>query len=176
MPNRPTKEKYGARDSDGCSQREGLFAVAYVRHRGNGPRAARDAGYHGDLRSRSSSLLRRPQVLRAIQRLTNEGLEKAGLSADRVVRELARIASADARACFDYKTGRLLDWKELDKDVAAAIQNFETTKDGKVVRVEFAPKHKAIDLLLQWLGGKGRIPDTVTEPLLRVHFIDKGKK
>lgn len=177
MPNQPSKAKYRARDEDGCDRREAEFARYYIRFRSNGPRAASSAGYRGDVSRRASALIKRPQVLRAIRRLTVEALENTTLSAERVVVELARIATADCRACFD-ENGKLIPLADLPADVAAAIWKFEVDEDYKptLKKVEFHSKPKALGLLLQFLGAKGRIPDTVTEPLLKIHWLNKGNK
>ena len=81
------------------------------------------------------------------------------ISADRVLRELARIAFSDIRdsTFWDAQGGiRLLDSIDIGDDAAAAIQEVSETRTGAQVtrKVKLASKHAALVALMPHLGLK----------------------
>jgi hypothetical protein len=159
------------RDTDGCNIREALFARHFVRLKGDSARAARAAGYHGDLRVRACALLRRPHVGSAIRRLTAETLSKLDLQASDVIAEVSRIAFADVRRLFDDE-GQPLNIHDVDEDTARAVSSI-TQDDGKIV-ITFWSKIKALAMLSMWLRHNAS-PESKATSLVKVNFLNSGE-
>lgn len=129
---------------------------------GNGKQAAIRAGYAPKAAEvQASRLLRNVQVADAIRTRQQQLQERAGVSAQRVVEELARIGFVDIRRVF-RADGRLIAPKQLPEDVARAIASVEvttsTTGTGKarktetVAKVRFWEKPKALHTMAHILG------------------------
>ena len=83
------------------------------------------AGYAANSATRQAGMLMaRPEVRARIAELQETAAERPGITAERVLRELARIAFADPRAVY-RADGSLKDINELDADTAAAISAIE---------------------------------------------------
>jgi phage terminase small subunit len=94
----------------------------------NATRAAIAAGYsENGAEVRGSELLRNRKVSEVIAQKTDQRLQKLGLSADRVLLEIARIATLDMRKLFN-SDGSPKDILTLDDDTAAAIASFEAVE------------------------------------------------
>jgi hypothetical protein len=169
MPSTGKRGQKKFRDTDGCDIREAMFARHWVRLKGDSARAAREAGYHGDLRLRACKLMKRPHVQNAIRRLTIEALAKINMQADDVIREVRAIAFADVRQLFDG--ARLLEVSDLDDDTARAISSITKDKDG--FTVTFWSKLKALALLMMCIRYNGA-PDPKPETRMQVNFLTPG--
>ena len=94
----------------------------------NATRAYRAAGYKASTDNTAgvegSKLLRDPKVGAYVKARTKAAVEKAGITADRALQELGRLATSDIRKLFD-KDGKLLPVHLLPDDVAAAISSVE---------------------------------------------------
>jgi len=144
-----TKQKqHRNHDQDGLSIREKLFCYLYLSNRGNGAQAAAESGYSGDHKNRATDLLAKPQVRAVIDRERARLMRKAEINAERVLRELARIAFFDVRRLF-RANGSLTPLSELSEDDAAAISGVDVRKG--VLKLRFANKLQALDLLGRWL-------------------------
>jgi phage terminase small subunit len=81
---------------------------------------------------------------------------RTGVSADRVVRELARVAFADPRAVFEWGPGgvRPRASSELSEDDAAIIAAVEetTSETGGSIKIKLCDKLKALEMLSRHLG------------------------
>jgi len=84
--------------------------------------------------------------------------ERTGITADRVIDEIAKIAFADFRELFD-EDGELKPTEEMSADAAASIASIETatrsTAGGEVMRAQkIRPwdKVRALELLCRHLG------------------------
>lgn len=129
---------------------------------GNGKQAAIRAGYAPKAAEvQASRLLRNAQVAEAVRARQQQLQKKAGVSAERVVEELARIGLVDPRMLFDAR-GRVIAVKRLPEDVARAIASVETTVEttgtGKTrtvattTKVRFWEKPKALHTMAHILG------------------------
>jgi len=107
----------------------------------NATQAAIRAGYapkHADVQG--PRLLGNVGIAAAIQARATQKLGALDLTADRVLREMARIGFSDVRQLFT-KDGHLLPIHELSDDAAAALASVEvvmknaTAGDGQVDRV-----------------------------------------
>jgi phage terminase small subunit len=135
--------------------------VAEYRKDLNATQAAIRAGYsQKTARQQASDLLAKPDIQAAVAEKTAAALEKAELTADRVLEELRRLAFADIRGLFDER-GNLRPLHELSAEQAAAVASFEVVKqniyadDGKVDTVhklKVYDKTKALDMLAKHFG------------------------
>lgn len=106
------------------NHRHEIFIREYLRDR-NATQAAIRAGYSArSAHSQGHDLLKRPDVQERLRELTGEVLDKLDVSVDRILRELAAIAFADARDIFD-SSGALLPIHQLPAHVAATIASIE---------------------------------------------------
>lgn len=109
------------------------FCQEYARTR-HIHKAARAAGLppHRTSPTALNRLLRYPQIARRVQEIIGVAMESTGVTAERVMQELGRIAFADVRDLYD-RDGRLLEPHELDDDTAATISGIdvETRYEGK---------------------------------------------
>ncbi len=115
----------------------------------NATQAAIRAGYSGGY---GSDLLRRADVSAAVDEALAWQARRTGVSAERVLREYARIAFADPRAAcaWDGETLRPLDSGDLDPDTAAAVSEIRRTRDS--VTVKMYDKKAALDAIARYLG------------------------
>lgn len=129
------------------------FAQHYAAH-GNASKAAKQAGYAD--RSSGYRLLRKANIAQRVEQLQRKALQDVGITAGRVVNELARIGFANMADYVDRRGRFSLD--KLTRDQAAAVVEFKevATGDGpdrKVVRtIKLADKQTALDKLARHLG------------------------
>ena len=129
---------------------------------GNGKQAAIRAGYAPrSAEVTASQLLRIPKVAEAIAGRREQLRKESGVTAARVVEELARIGFVDIRRAFGAD-GAVLDPQDLPEDVARAVASIEVTtstsgsgKDATTAtttKVRFWEKPKALHTMAHILG------------------------
>ena len=97
------------------------------------------------------------------------------MSADRVVRELAKVAFVNAGDLIDAKTASLKS--DAAPDDLAAVQSVKVKmfgEDGLEQEVKLADKLKALDLLGRHLGMFNGISDDTTDQLAEARKILGG--
>ena len=94
----------------------------------------------------------RKAVAAAIEKAIAERSKRTQITADRVLREYARIAFADIRSFAGPGAANLKDVAELSDDEAAAVAEFSGPADGKGLKVKLHDKKKALDALARHLG------------------------
>lgn len=95
----------------------------------NATQAAIRAGYsRHTARMIGSENLTKPDIASAIQEALQERSARTQITADRVLRELARIAFFDIRRLLD-DNGEPLPLQDLDDDTAAGIAGLETATE-----------------------------------------------
>ena len=156
----------------------------------NATQAAIRAGYSPKTATvQGPRLLRNARILSAISEKAQRVLEKADVTVDRVVQELALLGFADMRNYlrFDPNGSVYLDWTHMPEHATRVIQEIVQDEyvEGKgedarlVKRTKFKlyPKTPALDLLAKYLGmlvqkhehsGPGGVP---IEPKVIVNFI-----
>ena len=108
--------------------------------------AARRAGYSARTAEwQGPQLLRKTHVAQAIQTALQARQERAQITQDEVIRDLAAIAFLDVRKLFDAE-GKPIPVYQLDPATARAIQGLEVTK------LKFGDKKGALELLGRHLG------------------------
>lgn len=123
----------------------------------NATQAAIRSGYSPDSASSiGSENLSKPEIRARIDRAIAEQSKRTGINADRVVRELARVALANADDILDAKTAMLKDGVTRDDTAAVASVRVKTipTADGQGVEreIKLHDKIKALELLGRHLG------------------------
>lgn len=135
--------------------KQALFVAEYRKDL-NGTQAAIRAGYsEKSAASIAEELLRKPEIAESVAEKTQQQIEKADLSAVRVLEELRRLSFADIRSLFDTN-GNLRPLHELTAEQAACIAGFEVLKknaeagDGKVDvvhKVRVIDKTRSLEML-----------------------------
>lgn len=123
---------------------------------GNATQAAIRSGYSAKTAEQQGCrLLRNVQVAAAIAERQQAHLEAIDLTAERVLKELARLAFVDGRRLYNAD-GTVKPIQDLDADTAAALASFDVVKqnvtagDGKmdtVIRPRFWDKARALETL-----------------------------
>lgn len=123
----------------------------------NATQAAIRAGYSPrSADSQGSRLLKNRKVSRAIQERMAELSRRTGVTAERIMQELARIAFLDPTKVTDVNTGKVLP--DASPDDRAAIASVKvrrsTSESGDMVEreVRFADKIRALELLGKRFG------------------------
>lgn len=103
-------------------------------------------------------LLTKTHVAAEIEKVMAERAKRTGITADRVLKELARIGFLDIRKAFNID-GSLKPLDELDDDTAAAIVGIEVNEmreDGVFVgyakKIKLADKIAALEKIARHLG------------------------
>ena len=125
----------------------------------NGAKAARRAGYSERVANREASrLLSNAVIASAISEAQAARAQATGVTAELVLRELARLAFGDARAIFNG-AGELRRPEDWPDDLAAAIASVEvvTASRGEgvvehVAKIKLWDKGRALELLARHLG------------------------
>ena len=144
----------------------------------NATDAARRAGYsEKTARSQGQRLLTNVDIARAIQSAQAERSKATGLTAERVVQELGRLALADVRKLFN-EAGELRPLNQLDDDLAAAIAAVDIVTMGQgqdeaplyVRKVKLWDKTAALDKLMKHLGAYApeKVDVDVTDKAARI--------
>lgn len=147
MASRPSK----------LTQKQARFVEEYLVDL-NAAAAARRAGYT----SRRSEaigyeILTKHDVQAAISAAQRERSARTGVTADRVIQEIARIAFADPRDIMEWGPSGVMarESSELSDDQAAAVAEVHETKTkdgGGSMRVKLHSKTDALDKLCRHLG------------------------
>ena len=120
----------------------------------NATQAAIRAGYSPDTaQEQGSRMLSNVMVSKEISKAMAKRSRRTGVNADRVVRELAKIAFVNAVEVIDPKTATVKE--NASDDDTAAIQSVKVKtfgEDGLEREIKMADKIKALELLGRHLG------------------------
>ena len=152
-----------ARPARALTDRQRLFVEHYLVD-GNAAAAAIRAGYSPNRANCAGHRLKNlPQVREAIAAAQAERLRQVGLSRERVLEELARIAFADIRdfLTWDDDGVRLRSMDALTAEQAACVAEIVESggKSGKGLRVKLHGKLAALAALARLLGSETRRED-----------------
>jgi len=100
----------------------------------------------------ATNLSRLPHIAERIQEIKGRAADRAQVTAERVLRELARLGFADITEAVSVSRGKvkIKDTKDLDPDLRAAIAEIRAGRDGTVVK--FHDKVAALEKLGKHLG------------------------
>lgn len=167
--------------------KELLFAAEYVANGSNGTKAAISAGYaEKSAHVTASRLLRKPKVAAEIERLQLKHSGKLGITTDRVLGEIAKLAFMDPRKFFNAD-GSPKDITELDDDTAASLAGMEVAEmfegSGEARKfVGFVKKFKLADkgINLERLGRHLKLFTDKVEhslkPITLVHSVPRPQQ
>lgn len=149
-----------AAEPKGLTPLQEQFALEYIKDF-NGSRAYRTvkpSATDATCRTEASKLLANPNVQAFVQEARQRIASKMELSAERTMREIARLAYFDPRKLFDAD-GRPLALNQLDDDTAAAIAGVEVVTVGnadmgfgEVRKLKVADKNAALEKAAKILG------------------------
>ena len=150
--------KAGVSKAEAAAKRD-LFVKAFITNGGNATQAAIEAGYSKKTaKSAGSRLLTNVDVKAAIEAQREKVSTKAGLTAERTLQEVARLAYFDPAKMYD-ETGNLLPVHRMDADTRAAIAGVEVNEigvEGVVIghtkKIKHADKNSALDKAMKHLG------------------------
>jgi phage terminase small subunit len=174
------KKKVKTMERSKLNERQKLFCREYVIDF-NGTRAAKAAGYSEKTADRiASENLIKLDIQDEIKRLTKDKVERTEITADRVVRELAKIAfgTIDDLGKFTEEGEFILhnsnDMNESGKASLNTVSSSTTTGDGgksTTLKITRQDKIKALELLGRHVGafnndesGKSTIKVTIGKP------------
>ena len=133
--------------SDGLTDKQRSFVEEYLVDL-NATQAAIRAGYSEKTAAEiGCENLGKPQIAAAIGAAFEERSAKTGATAERVVKELCRLAYSDVRRYY-AADGKLRPLAELDDDAAAALSGVEP----HIRKVRLHDKHAALVTLAKHLG------------------------
>lgn len=119
----------------------------------NATQAAIRAGYSVDTAKEiGCENLSKPHLKAEIDKAIAIRSRRTGVTADRVVRELAKIAFANPLSIIDPDTGTVRE--DITEDDGAMIAGIKVrdTEDGVEREVKLADKLRALDMLMKHLG------------------------
>lgn len=123
----------------------------------NATQAAIRAGYSSKTAGAiGAENLEKPQIRARIDKALAEQSKRTGVTADRVVRELARVAFVNSQDVIDFDSATIKSGADRDDTAAIASVKVKTipTADGDGVEreIKMADKLKALELLGRRLG------------------------
>lgn len=109
------------------------------------------AGY-AESRTNASRLSSNERITARVAEIQHRGAERAAISVEKIVQELARIGFSNVTDAVTIKRGKvkIADTDKLGPDVTAAIAGIRQTKDG--VEVKFHDKQAALVTLGRHVG------------------------
>lgn len=146
--------KTARQGSTSLNDKQTAFVAEYLKDK-NATQAAIRAGYsEGTAYSQGQRLLKHVEVSAAIDAGLKELADKAGVSAERVIQELSRIAFSDLRRIQD-EDGKIKAPKDWDDDTAAAISSLEVASIAGEVeavhKIKVWDKNSALEKLCKHL-------------------------
>jgi phage terminase small subunit len=129
----------------------------------NGTQAAIRAGYSArSARDLACEMLDKAHIAKAVEKRIAARAKKTGLTAERVLRELAAVGLSDIRKFYD-ESGELKPVHELDDEAAAALAGVEVEElyegrgderknVGRLKRIKRFDKVRALELAGKHLG------------------------
>lgn len=144
-------------------RRRQAFVYAYLANGGNGRQAAITAGWSESSASNMAAmLLKEPSVMAQLEVAAREAANRMGLTVDRTLEEVARLAYADIRQLY-RPDGSLKDIHELDADTAAFVSSIEQDDitegrgdDARVVgqtkKIKMHDKNAALEKAMKFHG------------------------
>lgn len=145
------------------NRQQTLFVQEYLKDH-NATQAAIRAGYSKATAAQiGSRLLRHVQIGQAIELAKQEHLARVqaetGITLERTLKEIARLAFFDARKLYDAD-GKPIPINLLDDDTAAAIAGLKVVTKGnadmgfgEITEYKVSEKKGALDMLMKNLGG-----------------------
>lgn len=140
------------------NERQIRFCEEYIACKFNGTQAAINAGYsEKTAKEIASENLTKPHIQEYLSKLIEKDAESVGITKERVMQEIGRLAFADHRKFFD-DNGNLKPIKDLDDEAASILAGFEVTEEtewvegaksvtGFTKKIKTYDKTKALEML-----------------------------
>lgn len=143
--------KAGAKEPRKLTPRQERFCQRYTIH-WNATRAAKEAGYsEKSAMELGYQVLQSPSVQARIQSLTDHALKEIGVSRERTLTELARIAYTNMKelARWTHSGVEFHTSEEVSEEAAASISEVSetVTQAGGTLKIKQHDKVKALELL-----------------------------
>lgn len=127
----------------------------------NAAQAAIRAGYAANsARQQGQRLLTNADIVARVSELKEERAERTNVTADKVVKELARLAFTDMRSFVKWgpEGVKLIDSEELSEDDSPAVTEVSEsfTENGRTLKFKLGHKDSALRLLAQHVGIEGK--------------------
>jgi len=163
LPNNISEPGTNNSEQKPLNRQQTLFVQEYLKDH-NATQAAIRAGYSKATAAQiGSRLLRHVQIGQAIELAKQEHLARVqaetGITLERTLKEIARLAFFDARKLYDAD-GKPIPINLLDDDTAAAIAGLKVATKGnaemgfgEVTEYKVSEKKGALDMLMKNLGG-----------------------
>lgn len=159
-----SKKKHKKGKNKSLNGRIGKF-IEYFINTGNGTQSCIDAGYSKNGANRTANrLMSNPDILAEIARRRKEITEKAGITAQDVINEIAKIAFLKSSDVFNYYD-QVIDTKDGPKTVSkaylkpeseltdAALSSIGAIKEtNQGLEIKLYDKQKALDSLKPYFG------------------------
>ena len=173
----------GSRKVSGLTQKEKLFCFVYINNKGNGTQAAIEAGYsERSAHVTASRMLNKANIKAEIERLNGKAEEKAVISKERTLAEIAKIAFGNIQDLYD-KDGNLKSISDLTPEQAAMISGIEVEEltegfgraresVGNLRKVKLWPKDRGLEMLAKYFKIYTDAP--VSKTSIRFGFEEEG--
>lgn len=157
-----TRPKAGT-SKEAAADRRADFVREYIKNGRNGTQAAIAAGYaEKSAHVQAARLLKDDKVLAMVERRVARAAEISGLTVERTLMEVARLAYSDPRQ-FLLPDGTLKPTDEWTPDMAAAVASLEVEEmhlgsgedrkfAGYTKKLKFWDKNAAIEKAMKHLG------------------------
>jgi len=104
------------------------------------------------------NLMRKPRIIAAIEAAKAERSQRTNITADRILKEIARLAFLDIGKAFT-EGGQLKPLHEMDEDTRRAISGLEVSalyadgeNIGRLSKIKLSDKLRALELLGKHVG------------------------
>jgi phage terminase small subunit len=149
MAKKKLSEKF--KKPKGLNTKQKLFCDEYMIDL-HGPNAAVRAGYS---KLSVQDLLVNPYVRACLDEKIAERSKRVGLSADRVLQEIARLALVNPKNVIDTKTGRIRE--DASDDEMACVQSIKVKHtygeyESDETEVRLHDKNKSLEMAMRHLG------------------------
>lgn len=155
----------GSTKLNGTTLQQKLFSYAYFNNKGNGTKAAIEAGYsRRTAAEQASRLLSNVKVLKLLSALNEKIEEKALITKEQTIAEYSSLGLFDIRTIYD-KNNALKPISEFSDEAARAVSSIETFEVfegygedrkhiGNTIRIKLNSKIAALDSIRDTLGWK----------------------
>jgi phage terminase small subunit len=142
----------GKKEGRGLTPLQQKFALEYAVDF-NAKQAALRAGYKPGAARGAWRLVKHPEIAKLLGKSLEERRKRAIVTADRVLREYARIAFADIRrfAEWDPEKVKVRPVSAFSDDDAAAVAEL-SAGTGRGTRIKLHDKQRALDAIVRHLG------------------------
>lgn len=164
MPKKSTK----------LTPKQQTFVAEYVANKGNATQAAIAAGHpKKTARSIGAENLTKPHIMQAIQKQMAKHLDKADITAERVIEELGRLAFSNIEdfTSIDANGQPHLDLSNATRDQMAAIQEVSEAGEKTGAKIKTASKQAALNTLASHFGLLQDQGPSVGDVTIQIAFV-----